>query len=71
MGNLLTRTVVKGERIMNYEYKESDELTSQLIKLTENRQQLNHLLNILENNKVNENFMSQLIDKLLDRIQGK
>ena len=55
---------------MNYS-NDNDELTSQLIKLTENRQQLNHLLNIIENNKVNENFMSQLIDKLLDRIQGK
>lgn len=52
-------------------YSEDEELTSQLIKLTENKNQLNHLLNILDDNRVNENFTSQLIDKLLDRIQGK
>lgn len=48
-----------------------DDITQQLIKLTETKEQLNHLLNILENDRVNTDFMSKLIDKLLDRIERK
>lgn len=48
-----------------------DDITQQLIKLTETREQLNHLLNILENDRVNTDFMYKLIDKLLDRIEKK
>lgn len=46
-------------------------LTEQLIRLTENKEQLGHLLNILETDRTSEDFVLKVIDKLLDRLEKK
>lgn len=51
--------------------KESKDLTEQLIRLTENKDQLNHLLNVLETDRTSEDFILKVIDKLLDRLEKK
>lgn len=51
--------------------KETANLTEQLIRLTENKDQLSHLLNILETHRTYEDFAMKVIDKLLDRLEKK